>query len=233
VWNAVLLGLAAVGLTLLVRVEASASSPLLQLAHLRDAALATGLAVNAAIAAAMMATMVVGPFYLARGLGLGMAQVGLTLSVGPAVAALTGVPAGRWVDRYGAPRCIAVGLLGMAAGLALLATLPTRWGVMAYVLPLAALTASYAVAQAANNTAVMGGVADVRRGVVAGLLTLARNLGFITGGAVMVAVFGALPNAVAGMRASFGLAALLMAAALAMALRHSGFARRSPVRINS
>ena len=45
-----------------------------------------------------------------RGLRLETAFVGLALSAGPLVAALTGVPAGRIVDRFGAQRmAIAVG----------------------------------------------------------------------------------------------------------------------------
>lgn len=54
-----------------------------------------------------------GPFYLAHALGLGTALVGVILSVGPVVAAFTGVPAGRAVDRFGPHRTSAGGLIGM------------------------------------------------------------------------------------------------------------------------
>jgi MFS family permease len=67
-------------------------------------------------ASVMMATLVVGPFYLARALGLAAAQVGLVLSAGPQAAALAGVPAGRWVDRFGAERIARIGLVQIAAG---------------------------------------------------------------------------------------------------------------------
>ena len=62
---------------------------------------------SALVSTVMMATLVVGPFYLSRALGLATALVGLVLSVGPLVAALTGVPAGRIADRFGAQRLIA------------------------------------------------------------------------------------------------------------------------------
>lgn len=170
-----------------------------------------GLVLNAVVAVVMMATLTVGPFYLARGLGLDMARVGLAMSVGPVVSALCGVPAGRLVDRFGTRPCVRAGLAGMLAGLALLAALPAQ--LAAYLLPLALLTASYALVQAANNTAVMAGIAADARGVVAGLLTLARNLGFIAGAPLMAAVFAARGDAVAGMRASYMLAATLLLAA--------------------
>lgn len=216
-WRAVFLaglplGLLALGLawrTLPAGAERPGTAPLPKPAQWREAG--PGLALNGLVALVMMATLIVGPFYLAQGLGLDAARVGLAMSVGPVVSALGGVPAGRLVDRFGSQACLRVGLAGMVAGPMLLAALPAH--VATYVLPLAVLTASYALVQAANNTAVMAGVAAERRGVVAGLLTLARNLGFIVGAPLMAAVFAAMGDAVAGMRASYALAAALMLAA--------------------
>ena len=66
---------------------------------------------------------------------------------------------------------------------------PARLGVSGYIGPIVVITAGYALFQAANNTAVMGGVRTDQRGVVSGLLNLSRNLGLITGAAAMGAVF--------------------------------------------
>src|SRR5882724_3147802 len=103
----------------------------------------------------MMATLVVGPFYLSRALGLDAALVGAVMSVGPVVAALTGIPAGRIVDRFGAQRLAVVGLIGVAVGSVLLSAIPTGLGLLGYIAPIVLATAGYAVFQAANNTAVM------------------------------------------------------------------------------
>ena len=51
----------------------------------RDPALSASLAMSALVSTVMMATLVVGPFYLSRALGLDAALVGLVLSVGPLV----------------------------------------------------------------------------------------------------------------------------------------------------
>ena len=91
---------------------------------LREKSLGAGLAANALVSTVMMATLVVGPFYLSHGLGLSAAMTGLALSIGPAVSSLSGVPAGRLVDRVQAPRVIAIGLGAMAAGCVGLALLP-------------------------------------------------------------------------------------------------------------
>ncbi|WP_047239196.1 MFS transporter, partial [Chromobacterium subtsugae] len=95
---------AAAGAALFIRVEARAASPLLQPAMLRQPELAAGLAMSALVSTVIMSTLVVGPFYLSRALGLEAARVGLALSVGPLLSACCGVPAGRLVDRFGGGR---------------------------------------------------------------------------------------------------------------------------------
>ena len=133
----------------------------------------------------MMASLVVGPFYLSYALGLKAALVGLVLSIGPLVAALSGVPAGRIVDRLGTARITRVGLCGMAGGSAVLSLLPARLGIAGYLAPIVFITINYALFQAANNTAVMTHIHPDQRGVISGMLSLARNLGLITGVSVM------------------------------------------------
>ncbi|KAF0864356.1 MFS transporter [Pseudomonas sp. LD120] len=215
-------------LALLVRMERRAAAPLFQPALLSEPQLRVSLLLGVLVSTVIMTTLVVGPFYLSRGLGLGVAQVGLSLSVGPLVATLSGLPAGRLVDRYGAPRLCRLGLLGMFIGLGLLALLPMGSGLLGYLLPITLVTACYALFQAANNSLVMRDVAPQQRGLTAGLLSLSRNLGLISGTAAMGALFArvARPGAAAevgveavarGMSVTFGVAAGLMLLALMMA----------------
>src|SRR5207244_2296052 len=143
---------------------------------------------SALVSTVIMATLVVGPFYLARALGLDAALVGIVLSVGPLVAALTGVPSGRIVDRFGAQRMTIVGLSGMAAGSFILSVLPATLGIPGYTAPIVVITAGYALFQTANNTAVMMDIRPDQRGVISGMLNLSPNLGLITGASVMGAV---------------------------------------------
>ncbi len=221
-----LLAAALVGLGLFVRAESRAPSPLVRPAMFRDRVLSTNLATSALVATVMMATLVVGPFHLSGALGLGPTAVGLVVSVGPVVVALAGVPAGGLIDRLGARPISIAGLIAIAAGCVALAILPASLGVTGYIVPLVIVTAGYALFQTANNTAVMTDVPADQRGVMSGMLNLARNLGLITGASVMGAVFahaaGALdiaaarPDAVAlGTRITFAVAAGLMAVALA------------------
>jgi MFS family permease len=170
--NLALLLAAVCGAGLFVFAEARAASPLLCLAMLRNPLLSAGFAMSALVASVVMATLVVGPFYLSGALALDSARVGLVMSAGPLVAASMGVPAGRIVDRYGAQRMSRVGLIGMAVGTTILPMLPTRFGVPGYIAPLVVITAGYALFQVANNTAVMADIRAEQRGVISGLLSL-------------------------------------------------------------
>jgi MFS family permease len=223
--NAGLLGAAAVALALFVAAERKVSAPLIQLDAFRDVALTAGLAMNAIVATVMMTTLVVGPFYLARTLRLSEALVGLVMSAGPVVSMMTGVPAGRIVDRLGAHSTMIAGLAAMTAGALALAAIPSSLGVAGYVAAIALLTPGYQLFQASNNTGVMKDVGPDRRGVVSGLLSLSRNLGLITGASVMGAIFSLMvgrggvtaagADAIgAGMRATFAAAAGMIAVAL-------------------
>ncbi len=223
--NVALLAAAVIGVALFVLAETSSSSPLLRPAMFRSRRLSAGLATSALVSTVMMTTLVVGPFYLTGALELDALWVGLVLSIGPLVAALTGVPAGRIADRFGTRRTSVAGLSGVVTGAFALAALPTL-GVIGYVVPIVVVTAGYALFQTANNTGVMTGAGADQRGVTSGMLNLSRNLGLITGASVMGAVFAAgtgdistaLPGAVAdAMRITFLVAALLALAALAIA----------------
>ncbi|GGF20995.1 MFS transporter [Aliidongia dinghuensis] len=236
--NMALLLAAVLGGGLFVLAEARAASPLLRLAMFRNPTLGVCLIMGTLVATVMMATLVVGPFYLSRALGLSEALVGITMSIGPTISTLSGVLAGRLVDRLGAPLVIIIGLVEMAAGAFALSVFPAMFGIAGYIGAILILTPGYQLFQAANNTAVMMDVSPGERGVVSGMLSLSRNLGLTTGAAVMGTVFAlasattdvtaAPPEGVAaGLRVTFAVAALLIVAALAAAVaRHVLAARR-------
>jgi EmrB/QacA subfamily drug resistance transporter len=236
--NLVLLLATVVGVSLFIHVEARAASPLIPLAMFSHAGLSASLAMSALVATVMMATLVVGPFYLSGALGLDTAMVGLVLSVGPIAAALTGAPAGRIADRFGAQRMTIFGLTGVGVGCCALALLPARFGILGYVAPIVTITVGYALFQTANNTAVMSDVRADQRGIISGMLNLSRNLGLITGASTMGAVFTlssatidiatTRAEAVAsGMRITFAVAAILVLLALAIAYVNHVISRRA------
>lgn len=219
---------AVIGIAVFVAIEQRTDAPLVQLAILRDRALAAGLVSMSLVSTIMMATLVVGPFFLSGVLGLSPVQTGFAMSVGPGVSALTGIPAGRLVDRFGEGTTTYLGLLGVILGSVLMTILPGTLGVSGYIGGLAIITAGYALFQTANNTAVMSAATKEHRGVASALLGLSRNLGLITGASAMGAVFafgskrGGFPGlsagGAAGLELTFAVATFLAAVALCVAL---------------
>ena len=186
------------------------------------------LVVNALVAAVMMTTLVVGPFYLALGLGLTEPLVGLVMAAGPVLSIVSGVPSGRLVDRWGSGAVLGLGLVLLTTGAVLLAVLPDRFGVAGYLLAILVLTPGYQLFQAANTTAALAEVPKDRSGAASGLLSLSRNIGLIAGASAMGAVFAfgvgteafaqASPAAIAGgMRLTFVVAGTMMIAAILLA----------------
>lgn len=224
--NATFLGAAAALGMAFVVMDVKAPSPVVPWRALRGANISGGLAASIFVSTVVMATLVVGPFYLSAALGLDPVLVGLSMSVGPVVVAMTGVPAGRIVDRIGPPRVMLAGLIAMVLGCVALSMSSAALGATGYVVPLALTTLGYSLFQTANNTAIMAVASPQDRGAVSGLLNLSRNLGLVTGASVMGAIFAlasgshdpasALPEAVSrGMHGTFAVAVLLVVCAIA------------------
>ncbi|MBA1139348.1 MFS transporter [Mesorhizobium neociceri] len=241
--NIGLLIAAGIGVVLFGFAQTKAKNPLIRLARLYDFQLSASLAMSLAVATVMMATLVVAPFYLSRGLGLNAAMVGLVLSTGPLVSALSALIAGRLTDRFGANRMMIAGLLSLAIGTFLLSLAMTELSIASYIVPITVTCFGYALFQTSNNAAVMTGVGAGERGVVSGLLNLSRNLGLITGASLMGAIFAAasaggqetqdvLTSAAAahGMQVTFQAATVLAVTALLLALLSARSAGRSSSR---
>lgn len=170
-------------------VPPDAHSPRASTAGAPQWSLLPSLTFNLVVALAMMATLVVGPFYLTLGLGASTAMTGLVMAVGPCLSILCGIPAGRSVDRWGSIRVRLLGLLMLTLGAALLALLPPWLGIAGYILGIVILTPGYQLFQAANNAYLLEQAAPERRGTLAGLLNLSRNLGLLVGACLVSALF--------------------------------------------
>lgn len=177
--------MSALGFAAFVLTETRAPAPLVRLGLLRERVLGTGLASLMLVSAIVMATLVVGPFHLGGILGLDPVGTGMVMSVGPAVAAMTGVPAGRLVDRLGSFPVIVAGLLSVMTGCLMLTALPGLFGIGGYTAGLVVVTFGYAMFQAANLTAIIQRTASDHRGVVSALVGLSRNMGCVCDGSAL------------------------------------------------
>ncbi len=144
---------------------------------------------NCFVSVIMMTTFIAGPFFLTYALGFSEGGVGIVMAIGPVISVLAGVPSGYLVDRLGPQRVMAVGLSQLVIGALCFAFLPNIWGIGGYVVALIVMTPGYQMFLAANNTSVMRGVPDHRRGVISGLLNMSRNAGLILGASAIAALF--------------------------------------------
>lgn len=120
------------------------------------------------------------------------------------------------------------GLFAVLVGSILMVLLLVLFGPSGYITSLALITAGYALFQAATTNAILASAAPDQRGVTSALLSLARNLGLVTGASTLGAVFSAGEQGVfrwfgtgaeAGMQASFSVAVVIAVVALALVLR--------------
>lgn len=223
------LGLGAlVGLVLFLAVQVKASAPLLKLSMFRNALLSLSMVMSVLVYAVMMATLVLVPFFLSKALGLDTRMVGLVMTVGPLAAAIMGVPAGTVADRIGAKLAMVIGLALFTVGAFTMSWMSLDGGVATYIVAILFISVGLAFFQTPNNTAVMADARPEQRGLVSGLLALARNMGLITGASLMGALFAhavggntatATPDMVTdGMRFAFRIAAAMAAAAFLLSL---------------
>lgn len=222
------LGLGAlVGLALFLAVQVKARAPLLKLSMFGNVLLSTSMVMSVLVYAVMMATLVLGPFFLSKALGLDTRMVGLVMTVGPLAAAIMGVPAGTLADRIGARLAMVIGLALFAIGAFTMSWVSRDGGVAIYIVAILFISIGLAFFQTPNNTAVMTDARPEQRGLVSGLLALARNLGLITGASLMGALFASVAGDTAtanpdlvtdAMRFAFRIAASMAAAAFLLSL---------------
>lgn len=188
------------------RMDAGGALPAFRdvLPDLADVSLIKRLVGHAAVAAVMMSTLIVGPFFLSETLRLDVRAVGLSMSVGPFVSIITGAIAGRFVDRLGFSTIGTTGLIALLfGGGAFVFAAP--FGVAGFVAAAAISSLGYQFFQAANSTRIMESASSENRGVFSGLLNFSRQAG-LSAGAVLVS----------DSRSTYLTATVLSAAALAL-----------------
>lgn len=214
---------AAVVLTLFVRIERGHPAPLLDLHLLRDRPRLAGLAVMAMIVGVHFALLFMLVQYLQRvlgysPLGAGFAYLPLTATV---FAISQVVP--HLMRRFGARAVLAAGGLLVAVSLLGFARLGAHDAYLPYVLiPLLAHAVGIALVFAPGTVAIMDGVRDDQAGAASGLLQMDQQIGGALGIAVITAIdaAAALPGqTVSGFPAAFGAGAAIALCAAVLAWR--------------
>ena len=179
---------------LLVRRQLSRASPLLPIDLLRIPIFALSIATSICSFAAQTMAYVSLPFYLQDALGRSQVETGLLMTPWPLTVAVVAPIAGRLADRYPAGLLGGVGLVAMAAGLALLALLPAHPSEIAIIWRTVVCGFGFGLFQTPNNRAMIGASPPSRSGAAGGMLSTARLLGQTFGAAMVAVVFGLAPG---------------------------------------
>ncbi len=177
---------AVAALVLFVRWERRHPEPLLPLDLFRDRNVTIAVALALVTYFALFGVLLVLTLQLQSMLGMSPAMAGLAGL--PWVLALTAVApiAGRLADRVGARTLLVAGFAVYAAGVVVLAILPTTSSsAIAYVLPLVVIGIGAGLTIAPST---FGSLGPNRAGAVSGVLDTARQVGAVLGAAVAGAV---------------------------------------------
>ena len=190
--SAAVLGLfAGGGALLLVWIwwELRIASPLFDLRLFRDRTFAASAAAVMTVDTALMGTMFMSVIFMIAMMDYSEIRAGLAIATLPVAVMVLTPPAGWLADRIG-PRPLAVtGALVTAAGLVAFGHLARTEPVSAVVWRSALVGAGIGLSLPALLAAGMSAVPGGHKGAGSGMLNTARQLGFVLGVAILVAVF--------------------------------------------
>lgn len=138
------------------------------------------------------------PFYLEKGLGYGVQQVGFLLAVVPLALGVTAPISGSLSDRFGSRPISVLGLGVTFLAFLLLSGLSTETTATGFMLRYLPLGIGVGLFQSPNNSAIMGSVPRPQLGIGSSLLAITRSLGQTVGFAVLGAVWAGLVISAAG-----------------------------------
>jgi EmrB/QacA subfamily drug resistance transporter len=186
------LSLAVIALALLaafIVVERRRANPMLDLSLFRSRVFTAATATALFNYICVYSLLFVLPFLLIQGRGLGTQRAGLVLTAQPIVMAIVAPISGALSDRIGSRLPATLGMIGLAAGLFLIARLADGGSLRAIAAALALVGLGIGIFVSPNNSALMGAAPRHRQGIAAGVLATARNVGMVLGIGFAGAIF--------------------------------------------
>ena len=231
----VLAGVALLGLAVIGPLERRQPHPLIAPALVRQPAYVAVVVTAFLQAFACFGTALLAPILVQRHFGLDPAVAGPLLAAFPVGMAASGLPGGRLADRYGAQATTIGSLLGVIAGLGVLAA--AAWfGQPLLFVPGALLTGfSAGVGLVAMSLATLQVSGEAWRGIGMGLYSMISIMGDAVGIVLLTLPLAGRTDAELGSAFALiyglaaGAAALALLPALAMRLRPEAAARPEPV----
>jgi MFS transporter, DHA2 family, multidrug resistance protein len=185
---------AALCLALLVRRQSGHPAPILALDLYRVPMIAMSSFTGVCAFITQGTALVALPFLFTAGFGMSQVEAGLFITPWPAMVALLATVSVRLADRFTTALLGGIGLLGMAAGMALLATMPAHPTGIEIVWRMILCGAGFGMFQAPNIKALMLSAPAGRAGGASGIIAVTRNLGQASGAALAAVCFNLAPD---------------------------------------
>ncbi|MFE1597765.1 MFS transporter [Methylobacterium sp. ID0610] len=191
-WALLLLAGALVVGTAFVWYQVKLPAPLLPVDLLRIPVFALSMASSVCAFSAQMMAYVALPFYFQDVMHRTSSETGLLMTPWPIAIAVIAPVAGRLSDRLAPGRLGGLGMLGLAAGLALVASLPANPGTLDIVWRLTLCGLGFGLFQSPNNRVIITSAPRERSGGASGMQSTARLVGQSLGAAMVAVIFGLL-----------------------------------------
>jgi DHA2 family multidrug resistance protein-like MFS transporter len=204
-----LIGAVGAGIAL-IRRELKTVLPLIPIDLLRIPAFSLSVGTSIFSFAAQALAFLAMPFYFETALHRTQVQTGLLMTPWPVAVGLAAPLAGRLADRIPSAILGGAGLICLAVGLSLLATMSPHVSSSDIVWRMALCGLGFGFFQAPNNRTLMMAAPRQRAGAAGGMLAVARLTGFTTGATLAALFFRLAPNGAEGVALSvaIGLAAI-------------------------
>jgi DHA2 family multidrug resistance protein-like MFS transporter len=188
-----LVGAAILGV-LLVRRQISLPVPMLAIDLFERPVFALASVASLCAFMAQGLAFVVLPFYFVDGLGVSQVKAGLLLTPWPIAAGVMSHISGQLADRHSIRILGTTGMLGMSAGLLLLALAPAHPTTFDIAWRAALGGAGFGFFGAPNNRAMVASAPRERSGGAGGIATMSRLLGQSIGVSVVAVIFGVVAH---------------------------------------
>jgi MFS transporter, DHA2 family, multidrug resistance protein len=194
--------------------QLSQTSPMLPIDLLKIRLFALSVATSICAFLGQSMALVSLPFLFENTLGRTQVETGLLLTPWPLAVAVIAPFSGRLSDRYPAGLLGGCGLIVLAAGLALLAILPSHPSTFDIVWRLLICGIGFGFFNTPNNRAILTSAPPLRAGAASGMQATARLLGQTIGAAMVALMFGVFSQS--GTRESLVFAAVAAGGAAAV-----------------
>jgi EmrB/QacA subfamily drug resistance transporter len=172
-----------------VRVEKTASDPVLQIRAFQNVRFCLLNVLNIIICGATFTPLLFTPFFLTRHAGFDAASGGLALAIGALGAAIAAALAGRMIERISGATVAVFGASLAALGLGLIGQVQTDATLAEVILTLAIAGVGLGLFQTAYLDGVTSILPEKDRGVAGGLAMVTRTIGVIAAASMLTLLF--------------------------------------------